>query len=46
MRPPRFAYCRLCGGRWVAIEGVVQRHRPGCLLARPGARHSDQAVGG
>lgn len=36
MRPPRFKYCRVCGGRWVAISGVVERHKPGCRLLKPG----------
>jgi len=35
VKAPRFAYCRLCGARWVAIPGVIEWHKPSCKLVNP-----------
>ena len=36
MKPPRFAYCRMCGARWVNLGLIsVEWHKPGCRLLDP-----------
>lgn len=41
MKPPRLAYCRMCGARRVNLGPVsVEWHKPGCRLLKAGHGHT------